>query len=355
MGAARIQETRWGVGYTTQGLITTPNSSGELMSFLKNNAKPSDAVYTIEDDANEIGKENEWALNHYGASWDTMAGLEGYLSSEMAAFMFAYGLGDCTPAASGTGYTHTATPLNTPVDGLEPPYLTYVEQIRPPGGGNVIDRAFPGCIVDSFSINVGQGPGRQNYRYQLNLKGTGQIISPSELTIPVLATPHYLPSGSMLLTINGTNYVTSKNIESLAWQYNNNPLLEQGYFPGSGFQTPTDPTSGQLRGRIEVGVRTSTLHFVARFAAGSTELVSLQEGTEGTVSWVQTGALISTGVYHGINVSSTRVFFKDVRVNEVSGIVTVEIEVEFLFPANQVGPLLTAVATNTIGSVGDET
>jgi hypothetical protein len=352
MGAARIQETRWGVGYTAQSAIATMNESSALQSFLKNNAKPSDAVYTIEDDAAEIGKGNEWPENTYGSAWDTMAGLEGYLSSEMAAFMFAYGLGDCTPATAGAGYTHTAVPLNTPVDGLEPPYLTYVEQIRPPGGGNVIDRAFPGCIVESFSINVGSGPGRQNYRYQVNLKGSGQVITPSTLTIPALATPHYLPSGTMLLTINGTNYVSAKNIESLAWQYSNNPLLEQGYFPGSGFQTSGNPTTGQIRGRIEVGVRTSSLRFVARFASGSTELTSLAAGTQGTFSWVQTGAAIDGSHYHGINVSSSLVFFKDVRVNEMSGIVTVEVEMVFLFEDS--GPLLTAVATNTIALVGNE-
>jgi len=263
----------------------------------------------------------------------------------MAAFMFAYGMGKSV--ATGTT-THTSEPMDTPTDGLEPPYFTFVEQIRPPGSTSIIDRAFPGCIVDNFTISVGSGPGRQNSRYTVAFKGSGKIIDPSVLVIPDLATPHYLPSASMTLIINGTNYVTSKNIISLDWQYNNNPLLELGYFPGSGFQDPSNPDSGQIRGRIEVGVRTSTLRMVARFVHGSTELTALKARTEGTFAWTQTGA-----VGHSLAVNAARVQFKDVRISEASGIVTIELEVAFLFPVG--GPLLTAAVTNTIDLVGNET
>jgi hypothetical protein len=91
-----------------------------------------------------------------------------------------------------------------------------------------------------------------------------------------------LPSASLTLTINGVDYVTSKNIVSLETSWKNNVRMDAGFYPGSGFQTPGDATTGAIRGRLEFGNRAGALKFVARFDHNSTELSLLKAQTTGT-------------------------------------------------------------------------
>jgi hypothetical protein len=65
------------------------------------------------------------------------------------------------------------------------------------------------------------------------------------------------------LTINGVDYVTSKNIISLETSWKNNIRMDQGFYPGSDFQTPGDAATGAIRGRLEFGSRQGALKFVS--------------------------------------------------------------------------------------------
>ena len=57
--------------------------------------------------------------------------------------------------------------------------------------------------------------------------------------------------------------MTNKNIVSLETSWKNNIKMDAGFFPGSGFQTPGDATTGAVRGRLEFGDRQGTLKFSA--------------------------------------------------------------------------------------------
>ena len=94
--------------------------------------------------------------------------------------------------------------------------------------------------------------------------------------MPAATVEKLLPSASLALTINGVDYVTNKNIVSLETSWKNNIRMDAGFFPGSGFQTPGDATTGAIRGRLEFGNRQGTLKFVARFDNNSTELTQAQ-------------------------------------------------------------------------------
>jgi hypothetical protein len=52
---------------------------------------------------------------------------------------------------------------------------------------------------------------------------------------------------------------------------------DSGFFPGSGFQTPGDGSTGAIRGRLEFGNRVGNLRFVARFMNGSDEYTKLKD------------------------------------------------------------------------------
>jgi hypothetical protein len=110
-----------------------------------------------------------------------------------------------------------------------------------------------GCAVESWQIAVASGPGRANSKITIEFVGSGKLTEPSGITLPAAVVEKLLPSASLALTINGTNYVTNKNIISLEFGGKNNIRLDDGFYPGSGFQTPADSTSGAIRGRMEYG------------------------------------------------------------------------------------------------------
>ena len=65
--------------------------------------------------------------------------------------------------------------------------------------------------------------------------------------------------------------------------------MDAGFFPGSGFQTPGDATTGAVRGRLEFGDRRDTLKFTARFDKNSTGLTKLKARTTRTKLAVHIG------------------------------------------------------------------
>jgi hypothetical protein len=200
------------------------------------------------------------------------------------------------------------------------PYFSFVEQIRP-GAGVVLDRMAVGCAIEGWTISIASGPGRANSKINVEFVGSGKMTEPSAIVVPAATLEKLLPSASLALSINGVNYVSSKNIVSLETSWKSNILLDAGFFPGSGFQTAGEATSGAIRGRLEFGKRQGTLKFVARFENGSTELTKLKSQTSGT-------AVISLAydASNSLELTWHKVSFATVEVGETDGIVTVAVE-----------------------------
>ena len=97
--------------------------------------------------------------------------------------------------------------------------------------------------------------------------------------------------------------------------------MDAGFFPGSGFQTPGDATSGAIRGRLEFGKRQGTLRFTARFENGSTELTKLKSQTTGTAV-----ITLTYDANNSLQITWEKVSFATAEVGETDGIVTVAVE-----------------------------
>jgi len=95
------------------------------------------------------------------------------------------------------------------------------------------------------------------------------------------------------VTVNGVDYVTSRNLASLELGFKNNLRLDSGFYPGSGTQD-----GAAIRGRLEFWDRESSLKFTARFEHGSTEHTKLRNQTTGTAVVGLQGELISGGDHH---------------------------------------------------------
>ncbi|MCW5982693.1 MAG: hypothetical protein KIT09_31685 [Bryobacteraceae bacterium] len=322
MSTTRLQEVLIAFGKGKQADIATAQVSAALWRFSKLNAALANPRLATESDADEYGKGHEFPTQTFKTSWDISGTLEKYLGAEIAAWAMAFSLGKVVKSGSAPNLTYTCTPLiPSNGDAAELPYFSFCEQIRP-GAGVVLDRLAVGCAIESWQISIGSGPGRANSKISIEFVGSGKVVdSATGITMPAAQTEKLLPSASLTLSINGVDYVTNKNIVSLETGWKNNLRTDAGFFPGSGFQTAGDGSSGAIRGRLEFGNRQGNLKFVARFENGSTEYAKLKAQTTGT-------AVINLqyDANNSLQLTWQKISYSAVELGETDGILTVAVD-----------------------------
>jgi hypothetical protein len=309
---ANIRELLIGFGKKKQADISTANVTSDIWRLNKLNVQLANPKFMAEDDAAELGKGHEFATQLFKSHVDSAAHqLEKYLSSEFAAWLWAFGLGKVVKTGAGP-YTYTCTPLNPVTDGLELPYFSYIEQIRP-GAARVLDRMLVGCAVKSWKINITKGVGRANAKATVEFTHSGAFTDPSGIILPTATAENLLNAYSAAITILGVDYVSLKNFESLEMGWDN--AFREGFFPGSGQQD-----GFQIQGRLEVGDRVPLFNFVARFVNGSTELQKMRDLTTGTAV-----VTLTKDANNSLSVTWQQVGFSVAEVGETDGIVTVSV------------------------------
>lgn len=333
--ASRIQSKVLGLGLAKQPDIDTISPS--FLRFRQLNAELAPTGFATETDAAEIGKGDEFASSIFPVSWNPLGRIDKYSSAEFVTWAFAYAMGNVTEA---TG-TYTIKPLDPCIDGLELPYFTIIEQVCE-SGGFALDNAFLGCALEDVTYDFNYGPGRQSGRVTVNWIGSGKMQSPSDATLPAVTTEHYMLTGSMQMTINGTDYINAKTILSgqIAWK--NNLLAGPGFFPGSGMQN-----GAAIRGRIEIGARTCTLTFTARLLKNSQEYQKLIAQTTGTA--VITATFDAT---HTVTWNFPLVQYETVTNGEQDGIVSVTVVVACKSDPSQTPPVPPLTVTAQCGITG---
>ena len=340
MSTTRLQEVLICFGKKKQADIATAQAAADMWRFTKLNAALVNPKLATENDAEEYGKGHEFPTATYKTAWDVGVTLEKYLGAEIGAWAVCFGLGKVVKSGAGP-YVYTCTPLIPSAgDAAELPYLSYVEQIRP-GAGVVLDRQAVGMAVESFQITVGSGPGRANSKISIELVGSGKVIdSATGITMPAATAEKLLPSASLTLSINGVDYVTNKNIVSLETGWKNNIRMDAGFFPGSGFQTAGDGSTGAIRGRLEFGNRAGNLKFVARFMNGSDEYTKLKAQTTGTAV-----VTLAYDANNSLQLTWQQITYSVVEIAETDQILTVAVDCLPMYHATN--GILTAVARAT--------
>jgi hypothetical protein len=342
---ANVRETKIAFGFKKQVDLVTKNLVADLWSLTKTNPTLSVVTPVNENDAQDIGKGDEFPATLYPSHVDTAVPLEKFVSSEFLAWLFCFTTGNFTKTAQGTtGFKYTATPSDPAVTCLALPAFTWAEQIRVPPE-SVIDRALVGMVVNTWTLTMESGPGRNNCRVTAGFVGTGSVTQPSTYTPwPTVTAEHFLNAASATISINGIDYVLAQSFISLEFSWNNNVRLDTGYYPGSGTQN-----TYAIRGRMEHGDRECSLKFVARACKGSQEYTNLLARTEAATIITLKGALIESTFFHDMTITMPRTVISAVVNGEADGLVTVECEVTILKGA---GAYVTMAATTTKDAVG---
>lgn len=334
-----VQNTVFGIAYKPQSALHTPNVDADFWKISRANAGFTRFGFNTESDAAEIGKGSEFATQVFPVSWDVSGSIEKYLSSELAAWAFAFGLGTANLSEAGGVYTVTPTDV---CDGIDLPAFGVVEQLGAAcPGGAALDRMAVGCVINDWAIRFNSGPGRANSMLTVNFVGCGKNVQPSAIVLPdAKLTEHELRGGSATVNINGVDYVANKSLLSLEMTFNNNVRLDQGFFIGSGVQD-----GAAIRGRMERGNREFGLTFTARLAADSSEYAKLKAQTTGpaTITLTNSDTESLSVEYHKVNFSS-------VDVADDNGIVVVQVAVTPL--EDPIEGILTATIKTATAGIG---
>jgi hypothetical protein len=325
---ANINELLNGWGFGKQTAIGTANASSAIWRHTNLNTKPWAKVPVNEDDRAEIGKGHEFPTQLFKSHYNMPTyEVSKYASSEILAWAMAFSLGNVTVSGSGP-YTYTIIPAlgATNPTGLELPYFSFVQQIRP-GGSAVLDEMLVGCAVKSWKLSIKNSPGRASAMCAAECVTTGQYTSPSGITLPAVYAPHEFNAGMIsALTFNGINYLSggsAKDFVSMEASWDNN--FRPGFFPGSGTQD-----GYQVQGRFEWGDRVFAVQFVVRVEAGSAEYSNLINLTTGTATFT-----VTRDANNSFTMLIQKMGFNVAELSNTDGIVTLQITgVQLYDPTN---------------------
>ena len=186
---ANVNELMNGWGFGQQGTIaspsiTTANTASTIWRHTNLNTRPWAKVPVNEDDRAEIGKGHEFPTELFKSHYNMPTyEISKYASSEFLAWAMAFSLGNVTVSGgSGTPpspYTYVVVPAlgATNPTGLELPYFSFVQQIRP-GGSAILDEIFVGCAVKGWKLSIKNSPGRASAMCSAECVTTGQYTSP---------------------------------------------------------------------------------------------------------------------------------------------------------------------------------
>lgn len=333
------QQTVFGIAFKPQAALQTANDAADFWKITKGTGGFAKISKTRESNADEMGKGSEFATQSFDVNWEVSGSLEKYLSSELAAWAFAFGLGNpLVPYAAGAYTMHEAGACDT----LDLPSFTFVEQIGAlcPGGA-ALDRSGIGCVVSDFGIKFQSGPGRSSAMLSVSFVGCGANAEPSGIVLPGTTLPeHEMKGGNATVNINGTDYTSGKGLLSLDMSFQNNVRLDQGFFIGCGEQG-----GALIRGRMERGKRVYSLSFVTRLEKNSPEYAKFAAGDSGpaTITLTNSAAESLTVLFHKVD-------YKSVDLGDDQGIATVQVNCEvYEHPVNGV---LTVTAKTAVTGIG---
>lgn len=345
MAGIRTQNQLFGFGYKTQTAIATANPVGELLRLNKLNPDIAYPMLTKEDDAAEMGKGDEFALQEYAVAWDTKVQFRKYLTSQIAMWAYSMGLGNVTAQNANSS---TIIPLDA-TQTIELPYFSVLQQMNPISSTPGVDQLLPGCALEDLQIDINNGPGRQSSQITFNVQGSGRFIEPSGYTMPGASAEVQLLAQNAAVTINGVDYVNGAargNLQSIRLGLKNNIDPNTGFFIGSGSQTAGVPTSGAIRGRHEFTNRVYSLSFTTRLVSNSAEFRAMSNLTTGSAV-----VTLSGGANDLMTVNHPKVSFKAVEMSNANNIAVLNITCT-VFKDPALGPIVVTAKNSTVAGIG---
>jgi len=322
----RDYDMKIAVGPEKQSAYGTALVDGSLDTFY-----PMNGVAFLEEDPGFVPNDDqvgigEWPTDQNQEMKDCRMSLGYDCGTWMLGWVTAFGLGNSTPALlDTTAYSHTNIPITA---SKQLPVTTIA--VQPTAG---IKRKVRDIAVARFKIS---GEGKQRLKLEFDLIGSGHVAS-SALSFPTISADSFLRTHGVTFEIgaSGSEVDDSDRLKKWSFEWDNHPLEDDGYYPGS----------GQVRGRLEHGRRTGTLEFDLLLDANTTELDHLEANDALKAIITAQGALIESTYYHKLVLTLPKLKYKALPMGSEDNMVLYNVKSNLLYDSG-VGYLVQAVVNN---------
>lgn len=329
--AESVVGIQWAYSNKRQSAYATANPDVDIdQSHPFEGADIADHVPNMSDNAAMFGKGHEFATRNEILSWDVAFRRSFHATTKILGWAFAFHTGKVTTSSLGgapTAYQHVfeyQDPNGVGYYGLgrQQPVTTIVEQVT-----SGLTRKFPSCQVMALEVT---GQLNDWIRLSMDLKGSGKktAVNPSAFTMPVSSEGSLLRHASLLFQtgVSGSLSDVSCDVRSFRFRSEYQYFDSDGYCPGSGYQTPGDPTSGQIRNKLEMARRAVVFEFVVRASADNTLFTRLDGSIETSALLTIVGATISGSNPHELILNIPRLKYRAVPIGTDGDLITFQVQ-----------------------------
>jgi len=300
-------QLQWAFPIKRQSSYETANPDGDItQSHPMTAADFGEHTPNMSDNSAMFGKGHEFATRNAILSWDTRFRRSFQATTHMTAWAWAFHTGKLTSTVLGgspAAYQHVME-YQDPIgvgyygSGRQQPVMTVIEQTH---AGYI--RRFPSMLVRAVEMS---GSLNDWVMLMAELQGSGKMADTPVFTFPTATEGALLRFGSLQLTDSVEGDI-SCDIRSFRIRSEFAYFENEGYCPGSGYNVSGDPTSGQIRNKLEFSRRAIIYEFQVVASPDTVYHIERLEDqdTVGAVL-VLTGDLISGGNYHAVTINITQ-------------------------------------------------
>lgn len=332
---------QWAFSNKRQSAYATPNPDVDInQSHPFEAADFADHVPNMSDNAAQYGKGHEFATRNALLSWDVSFKRTFQATTQMLGWGFAFHTGLVNTAALGGGAFEHVFEYQDPNgvgyygSGRQQPVTTVVERVT-----SGLIRKWPSIQVMAVEVT---GAINDWIKLSLDLKGSGKRIDGTGFSFPTSSEGELLRMASLTLT-HGPSGGTDISCDVNSFRFRSEMAYDEngGYCPGSGYQTSGDPTSGQVRNKLEFTRRAVLVEFVARAnATNGDEFIDRIEQQEDltAVFELEGGEIASSGINHYLKIDIPRLNYRAIPIQVDGDVITFAISTIVFYDATMANP-----------------
>lgn len=345
-------QLNWAFSNKRQSAYATALANGDVdQSHPFEGADIADHVPNMSDNAAQFGKGHEFATRNDILSWDVRFRRSFQATTKMLGWAFAFHLGKVTTTnPTGSVYQHVMEyqdPLGTGYygSGRQQPVTTIIEGVH-----SDMSRKFPSCQVMAVEVT---GQLNDWVRMAVEVIGSGKrdYIDPvSGFTFPTSTEGTLLRHASLLFehgTNGGSQLDESCDVRSFRFRTEMQYDEVAGYCPGSGYQTSGDPTSGQIRNKLEFTRRACLLEMVVNAKVDSAIHTRLEAGTLLSAKLTIEGATITGAHKHQLIINVPSLKYRSAVIGSDGDTITYSLATVVFYDASLANPFEITVKNTT--------
>jgi len=343
-----VVQIQWAYPLKRQSAYATENSADATQSHPFEGADIADHVPNMSDNANMFGKGHEFATRNELLSWDVTFKRSFQATTKILGWALAFHCGKVvTTALGGTpcAYQHVfdyQDPMGSGYygSGRQQPVATIVERVT-----SGLTRKFPSCQVKAIEIT---GTGNEWIKLAVDMQGSGKKVDGTGFSFPAGTEGALLRNASLLFQTGVSGALADKSCDVKSWRFRSEYAYfdTQGYCPGSGYNVSGDPTSGQVRSKLEFSKRAVLLEFVVNATSDNTLFTRLEGSVETSALLNIEGSAINATFNNELEISITRIKYKAVPIGTDGDQITYQVQTVVFYDSDISNPFKLTVVNS---------